>query len=219
MSKTRFEKAQCPECGHEQEIKIWDSIDVDENPEAKEEILTNRLFLYECEECGFTAPKIQRCLYHDKEKKLLVYMVPDFDSEKAMKIRIMMQDMGNIIPEDRREGYVCRIVPTANALKEKIMIRDEGLDDRIIELMKLYYMSQVKDSLEGEDKVEVLFDSSNAKNGFVFLFPERNPLFGEMNMEAYQILAEDFTAEAERLTPEGLADIDLMWAEKLASNE
>lgn len=219
MSKTRIEMAECPQCGLEQKVKIWDSIEVDQNPEAKEEILKNRLFLFKCESCGFEAPQVQTCLYHDSDKELLVFMVPDYDFEKSVKIRFFMKEMGNILPEYKKDSYECRIVSNINQMKEKIMIRDEELDDRIIELMKLHYISQVKKTLDSGAFLEAFFDSSNEQNGFVFFFEDRNPMFGEMNIEAYNILLEDFMTEAERLTPEGFAEIDLKWAEMLASKE
>lgn len=218
MEKTGVKTIHCT-CGHEQDVKLCYMIEVPGDEDKREKILDNTLFMFECENCGYKLPMSYSSLYHDRENKLLVYMVPGYDSDDNEKFRKMIAGFGDLMPADKREGYVSRIAPNPNALKEKIMIREEGLDDRIVELMKLYYISQMQETLQDEEIIDVLFDNSNDINGFVFLLKDKNPMFGEMNMEAYSILEEDFKDAADELTPEGFAEIDLRWAEALASNE
>lgn len=217
--KTKVTLIECPKCHTEQEFTMHYYIDANEDSELKDKILNNTLFFFQCEKCGKKIPVYYNSLYHDHEKKLLVYMVPNYESAGNAEFRKTISEMGQLMPIDKREGYVNRIAPNANVLKEKIMIHDEGLDDRIIELMKVYYISQMANSFEDEELIEVLFDSSNDINGFVFMLRDKNPLFGEINMEAYKILAEDFADASSESTPEGFASIDLEWAQKLASNE
>ena len=58
MSKTRKEKVVCPNCGHEQEIIVWDSVEVTDSPEAKDAIMKNELFTFECVQCGARMPMV-----------------------------------------------------------------------------------------------------------------------------------------------------------------
>ncbi|MDO4860464.1 MAG: CpXC domain-containing protein [Bacillota bacterium] len=215
MSKTRIEKLKCPKCGHEQKVTVWDSIEVADSPEAKEKIISGDLFLFTCEECGNATPMIHTSLYHDKEKKLLVYVIPDYDKEQQEKFKLLAKDMGDLIPEDKRDGYEERMVFNANSLKEKVLLREADLDDRVIELMKLYYIANAQQQLGDKEIGEVLFESLGGVNGFVFLMKEGNPFFAEIDMEAYDTLREDMKENLDKETGAGFAQIDWQWAQNV----
>ena len=42
----------CPLCGQEQSVELWDSINVDSEPELREALLLNRVNRVECAGCG-----------------------------------------------------------------------------------------------------------------------------------------------------------------------
>lgn len=216
MSKTRKEKLICPKCGHEQEVTVWDSIEVSDSPQAKEQIISGDLFMFTCEKCANATPMIHTCLYHDKAKKLLIYLIPDYDKDQQEKFKLLAKDMGDLIPEDKRDGYEERMVFNANSLKEKVLLREEGLDDRIIELMKLYYIANAQQELGDKEIGEVLFEPLGGVSGFVFLMKEGNPFFAEIDMNAYETLKGDMKEDLEKETEKGFAQIDWQWAQKIA---
>ena len=54
MSRHHIEKVTCPSCHHEGDFELWDSINTALDPEMKEKVLNQSIFLYTCPSCGET---------------------------------------------------------------------------------------------------------------------------------------------------------------------
>ncbi len=52
MSKSTRETVACPNCGHEDEVVIWSSLNNMISPNEANELLFGNLFGYACTECG-----------------------------------------------------------------------------------------------------------------------------------------------------------------------
>ncbi len=133
MSKHHIEKVTCPSCHHEGDFEVWDSINTVLDPEMKEKVLNQSIFLYTCPNCGETFRLNYPTLYHQMEDLVIIYLVPESEVEKTYE----MFYGENALADYRTEKYLNRIVTSANQLIEKIKIFDAGKDDRIIELVKL----------------------------------------------------------------------------------
>lgn len=133
MSKHHIEKVTCPSCHHEGDFEVWDSINTVLDPEMKEKVLNQSIFLYTCPNCGETFRLNYPTLYHQMEDLVMIYLVPESEVEKTYE----MFYGENALADYRTEKYLNRIVTSANQLIEKIKIFDAGKDDRIIELVKL----------------------------------------------------------------------------------
>ena len=46
MSRHHIEKVTCPSCHHEGDFELWDSINTALDPEMKEKVLNQSIFLY-----------------------------------------------------------------------------------------------------------------------------------------------------------------------------
>ena len=79
MSSFRNIKTTCPACNTEGPYTIWDSVNVDLDPELKSKVMDGSLFTWVCLNCkkSFNAP--YSFLYHDMTHNFMVY----FDSEKS----------------------------------------------------------------------------------------------------------------------------------------
>ena len=79
MSSFRNVKITCPACNTEGSFTVWDSVNVDLDPELKSKVMDGSLFAWECPNCKkiFNAP--YSFLYHDMTHNFMVY----FDSEKS----------------------------------------------------------------------------------------------------------------------------------------
>ena len=113
MSSFRNIKITCPACNTEGAYTVWDSVNVDLDPELKSKVMDGSLFTWVCPNCkkSFNAP--YSFLYHDMTHNFMVY----FESEKshiipfAEYLRVMENglDMGAIaacrypIPEEITE--------------------------------------------------------------------------------------------------------------------
>lgn len=79
MSSFRNIKITCPACNTEGSYTVWDSVNVDLNPELKSKVMDGSLFTWICPNCkqSFNAP--YSFLYHDMTHNFMVY----FESEKS----------------------------------------------------------------------------------------------------------------------------------------
>ena len=79
MSSFRNIKITCPACNTEGSYTVWDSVNVDLDPELKSKVMDGSLFTWVCPNCkkSFNAP--YSFLYHDMSHNLMVY----FESEKS----------------------------------------------------------------------------------------------------------------------------------------
>ena len=73
MSMPRGMKITCPDCQKEGNFTIWHSINVDVDPETREKVKSGELFEYTCKNCGKKNLVEYRFLYHDMEKKFLIF--------------------------------------------------------------------------------------------------------------------------------------------------
>lgn len=139
MSQSRNETLVCPRCGRQGTFTVWDSINADQDPDLKEKLLDETLFLWRCPHCGHQSYITFGTLYHDMERQFMLF----FDHK----------DGDNDIAEDSfpidemfKQGdkhYKFRYVHGIRYLKEKIFIFEEGLSDIAIELIKYFIRRQV----------------------------------------------------------------------------
>ena len=86
MSKHHIEKVTCPSCHHEGDFEVWDSINTVLDPEMKEKVLNQSIFLYTCPNCGETFRLNYPTLYHQMEDLVMIYLVPESEVEKTYEM-------------------------------------------------------------------------------------------------------------------------------------
>ena len=86
MSRHHMEKVTCPSCHHEGDFEVWDSINTVLDPEMKEKVLNQSIFLYTCPNCGETFRLNYPILYHQMEDLVMIYLVPESEIEKTYEI-------------------------------------------------------------------------------------------------------------------------------------
>ena len=86
MSRHHIEKVTCPSCHHEEDFELWDSINTALDPEMKEKVLNQSIFLYTCPSCGETFRLNYSTLYHQMEDLVMIYLVPESEVEKTYEI-------------------------------------------------------------------------------------------------------------------------------------
>ena len=211
MSKMGFATISCPQCGHESEARVYESINVTLDPEEKEAALSGTLSMFKCPECGLEAALNAPLLYHDMEQKLMIHVAPsDEDVEEAYSA--IQALFGNELASTLVENdYTFRIVRTTNELKEKVMAFENGLDDRALEVCKLIIVSQLLSSgQELPDYEELLCAGESEEDGgitFVFVGEEGGGV--TFPKDSYAIIADDV---AMRDMPADEYVIDFEWA-------
>ena len=86
MSRHHMEKVTCPSCHHEGDFELWDSINTTLDPEMKEKVLNQSIFLYTCPSCGKTFRLDYSTLYHQMEDLIMIYLVSESEVEKTYEM-------------------------------------------------------------------------------------------------------------------------------------
>ena len=122
-------KVRCPKCSNEWDHKVYQTVNVDINPELKEKVLNKEIFIYTCPNCGNKTLVIAPLLYDDMSKNLWIYLWP-YNSEGVQSNQTIDKYLS-------RQEAICRKVKNENELIEKIKIFDDWFKDEYMELLKL----------------------------------------------------------------------------------
>ena len=130
MSKSHQEKIICPKCQARGEFEMWDSINADLDPELREKLFSEDIFIYECPQCGHKTGIPYDIIYHDMQHKFMIFF-SFFEPEDFTYEPLDLSDIPYIMKD-----YTYRHVNGLWELKEKILILEKGLNDIAIERMK-----------------------------------------------------------------------------------
>lgn len=163
--------APCSKCGEKTEITVYKSINTAENPELREKLRAGSMFIWECPHCRQANLAKYETLYHDPEKKVMIWLMPSGDiSETQMQaIANHTRAMG---------GYILRMVGDVGELMEKILIFDAGLDDMAVEMCKYVTKMEIMSGHRGVSEqiagTPVHFhrlEETGGEKALVFIYP------------------------------------------------
>ena len=175
MAQPNIHTAPCPGCGKEMEFTLWQSINT-EVEGARDKIISGELFDFCCPECGYSARVQYPMLFSDLENNAWIWFYPEEELEEIMPI----------IEAAKAKGVRCRVVHTQEALSEKAAMFKLGLDDRIVELMKLAAAAQVQEIMSGCELGPIVF-ALNKEQQPCFLFKvDGKTNFMDMSIEEYE---------------------------------
>jgi hypothetical protein len=139
-------RVPCPACGREQDTQLVQSINTRTEPAAKQRLLAGELNVLSCA-CGRRTQLAATVLFHDPDAAYWCQVCPGGEpamAEGEAAFRVAGADGTR------------RLVPSLNALVEKVKLLDAGLDDWAIEMTKVLLLA----SREDRDLERVLlFDS------------------------------------------------------------
>ena len=138
MNENKIVKFRCSRCGETVEGTMHPFIDAGCQANLKQEIINGTLFAFVCPHCGYRTNLGYDLVYLDRKKKLLISLSHESHADKMPSF----SDLS--IEESERDQYTVRIVHTPSDLREKILIRDAGLSDQAVELMKVLITSEIQ---------------------------------------------------------------------------
>lgn len=187
MSRCCQESISCPQCGNIYEIKIWKSINIDLDPQGKTDILNASFNLYSCPDCGREIKINYNCLYHDMEQHKQVYVICSNFETELLKLNHEMAEMARDIKDipfdEFNRLYTLRAVRNYQELREKIMIWDEGLNDRCIEFCKRSCRLAFEDN--GIEPEKIYFEVSDRKYLMIAKQPDGRSFSMTLDMNLY----------------------------------
>jgi hypothetical protein len=167
MSEAKTYPIRCPRCRREQTVELYDSINVQADPDLRRRLMANDINVVRCEDCELSFRVDKPLLYHDPARRIMIYLVPF--SENALESRErqfadLLLRLDGLLPADipvPSIGLVCNRIE----LVERIFLLEAGLNERIIEYLKYLLYIRNTDRLNPATK-ELLFNAedSNAED-------------------------------------------------------
>jgi hypothetical protein len=214
MSIIKEAIAPCSKCSQEQKVKVYRSINIAEDPDLKEKVKNGSLFLWECPHCGQVNLAKYDTLYHDPEQKLMVWLFPDGQvSETQMQaIAFHAKAMG---------GYTLRIVDNMGALMEKVLIKDAGLDDAVLEMCKYVVKVEMANKIEDKEAAKAFVaapfhfykQEGEGEDSFItFMYPKDGSMTGlNIGYNVYQDCEGILSRNPQMKPADGFVKIDADW--------
>lgn len=201
MSIEGLHDVECPKCHSTHQFTIWQSMNTVIDPELKESVRNLSVFDFVCPSCGQTTPVSYEFLYHQMEDKLMIYLA--FSEESANQfiesINVVASNPSGMIRKEMNKEYTFRVVTSQQELVEKLTIFDANLDDRIIEILKIFILKSFFEENSQEknfDKnVHVAFAKGQIfEDDFILYLTKENEYIGEtpFSKDYYDYLEKSF---------------------------
>jgi hypothetical protein len=157
-------RVRCPGCDREQECKLVQSINGESDAEAKAKLLAGELNMLACA-CGRRTQLAATVLFHDPKAAYWCQVCPGGDEAMTQ---------GEVAFRASGTGGTQRLVPSLNALIEKVKLLDAGLEDWAIEMNKALLLAArgggadlervlLFDARDGDSIRWVLFDDDGPR--------------------------------------------------------
>lgn len=184
MATRRPVNVKCPQCGKESTFSMWQNVDSLEDPMLKQQIIDGVLFDFKCPYCDYSVALHYDLLFNMPDHGVMLHMIADH--EQAVKVPAAIEEQEKLLPAEARENaklYIHRIVPDAITLREKTLIFELDLDDRVIELMKVLYAAQYV-TQKGVEPEHIFFSINNKQE-------KQFELYSESELLAIAVFDED----------------------------
>lgn len=189
MSINTKQNVKCPGCGQLGDITVWSSITVKDSEDLKKDLLAGKVNIFRCSVCGHTGFMPTPLLYNDEDKKLMISFSPCADDVSAKKqydeICKTSKESGEM---KALEGYNLRFVTDYNEMLEKILIFDNGLNDKAVEIIKLLIMMQEPEKAD-----------------------DRKCRFGKLDGDNMEFMVQDFKEQQVYTSSVPKASYDSIW--------
>lgn len=207
MSRIHMENIACISCGKESPYRFWDMIDPMMNQETKDKVLSGEIFTFTCPHCGAKRRVTYDTIYQEMAKGRTFHLVTSEDT--------YMQAVNLYADRDSHSSPVLaheivRIVLSQNQLAEKIRIFDEGLDDRIVEIIKAYFLSQLYEQEPDASVDEALFFvGEDGAYEIAFLSQDGKHRSISFSREMYQGIKNDIGVKLPPINQELEVDLEI----------
>ncbi len=164
MSQKKQHEIACPFCGREQPVELWDSLDLDEEPELREALLANRINRVDCAGCQKSFRVDKPLVYHDRDQEILIHYEPLTVGRTLAEVeegfRGAVEELNRLLPPDVAAPEVHLVVEWSELI-ERIFLLEEGLDARLVEHVKYMMFQQNPEKIPAEKK-GLLFDAQDS---------------------------------------------------------
>jgi DNA-directed RNA polymerase subunit RPC12/RpoP len=184
MSMKGTETLECQSCGERFETTYWRTLNADINPIEKEQLLSGELFKVVCPKCGEKYLVAYPMLYHDMTNMAMIQFIANGDEDEASRAFFESGEKPDFLDDMLSNGYRFRFVYNQNELREKALIFNCVLDDRVIEYIKIYYEMLFSQQMPDARVAHILFVTETTHKLMIFTESGKTH-FAELDMELY----------------------------------
>ncbi len=201
MSQKQSYPIRCPKCRQEQEVELFDAVNVTAEPALREALMCNQLNAVTCSACEFVFQIHKSLLYHDVQRGFMIYWLPvPAGAEEAGERQFagMLLQLAAQQPEGVALPPV-HLVFSRTELVERIFLLEAGLDERLIEYVKhLMYLNNIG-KLNPAQKMLLFNVQDSTPENLCFVVQDvatrKMESMLHYSRKAYAALAEMFRAE------------------------
>ena len=208
MSKVVEAQVTCDKCGHVFDTHIWTSLNTHGPQKWLDSFFNKTLFDVKCPACKETIHLHYNMLYHDMDHSALVWYTPDNSSESLADLETgleMFRQLG---------AYQARIVFSQDHLVEKAKIFHEGLDDRIVELLKVFSVDNLSAEIDGFEFQDGFFDIKGDEKHFIIF--SKTDAFRCTFLNGFYNEIKEFALDLIEKASANVRIIDYDWADQLS---
>lgn len=180
--------------------------------DSKQDIMSGAFFEWKCPGCSESFFIKSPFLYNDSEHKFMVYYIPGFE-ERAQKIPTLYRTKKDY----DTDSSTLRVTTNYVDFVEKIRVLEAGLDDRVVETVKLLYS---KLTLQETDELvySMVFERKDESGDLHFaVFLENKDFETVVPHAIYEKTRSDFAHLYSDETAQEFIVVDLQWvSEKLS---
>jgi hypothetical protein len=134
----------CPRCGIAATVRIADGVHVARDPELREQVLARDLHRFTCSGCGESTEIDTSFVYTDFSRRhwILIAALDELASWRELETRLAGEvrrtfDHGSPHAHALAGGLRVRLAFGLVELREKLIVWDAGLDDALVECVKV----------------------------------------------------------------------------------
>lgn len=132
----------CPSCGHGFEVQLIEGVHVTRLPAVRQQILERDFQVFACPACAVRIAVEGMFVYTDFQRMQYVAVESRAATDWRAARRRHQETFARAFasgPPDANQmagAFTCRLVYGVLALREKLLLWDAGLDDRVVEALK-----------------------------------------------------------------------------------
>jgi len=163
MSEKQPYQIKCPKCGATQQADLYESLNIRNEPELRDQLMTNKINEVACGGCQFAFRVDKPLVYIDPDHQLLLYLIPASEKQYETgeeQFNDFIRNMLSLLPVDFRAPEV-QLVFSRTELIERIFLVESDLNPRIIEYIKHKIYAQNGKRIPPETKA-LLFNAQDS---------------------------------------------------------
>ena len=194
---------RCPGCGHEQAVELYESVNVRTDPVLRDQLMANQLNVVQCEGCRISFRVDKPLLYHDPDRRFLLYLLPLAEDQLPAGERHFAETLRRVqaaLPGNSKPPAIGLILNRLE-LVERIFLHEAGLNERVVEYLKYMMYTRNPRRLD-PDRKTILFNAQDSTDDplcFVIQDVASRKLEGVLKYErkVYDALCEMFDRDEE----------------------